>query len=182
MPRNTKPDPIVQRYVDYLNRLFNSTISQSRLVFLERAGELRLITRYQAAQIFPLELRPEGYLHLLQLVRRVRNHVEVQEARYVFSESDNPDDETAWIWRYDYERQPQPGKPQSHFHINAERHGMSLKHVHFPTGRISIEQIIAHLVTEYNVTSDHPNTFDFLRESHRGFLARRTDIQTDAFP
>lgn len=184
MPRRTGPDPVIQRYVDYLNRLFNSTVSQSRLVFLEleRHSEHRLIARYQNQQILPLELSPRGFLHFRQLVRRARNHIEVSEARYVLSASLDPDDESAWIIRYEYDRVPQPPKPQAHLHVNAERGGESIKHIHFPTGRISIEQLIAHLVTEQGIESAHPNTLEFLAASHRGFLQRRTDFEIEAFP
>ncbi len=184
MPRNPGPDPVIQKYVDYLNRLFNSTVSQSRLVFieLERQSEFRLIARYQNRQILPLELSPTRFLHFRQLVRRVGNHVEVSEARYVFSESADPDDESAWIIRYEYDRYPQPSKPQAHLHVNAERRGATIKHIHFPTGRISLEQLIAHLILEYGIESAHPRTMEFLAQSHRGFLQRRTDPETEAFP
>ena len=184
MPRRTGPDPVIQRYVDYLNGLFNSTISQSRLIFLEleRGSEFRLIARYQNQQILPLDLSPRGYLHFRQLVKRIGNHVEVAEARYVFSESADPDDESGWVIRYEYDRHPRPPKPQAHLHVNAERRGESIRHIHFPTGRISIEQLIAHLILEYGVESAHPNTLQFLAASHRGFLQRRTDPKAEAFP
>ncbi|HXG35455.1 MAG TPA: hypothetical protein VNL15_00635 [Dehalococcoidia bacterium] len=130
----------------------------------------------------PLELNPHGFLHFMQLVRREGNHVEISEGRYVFSESANPDDESAWFLRYEYERSPAPGKPQGHLHVNAERKGINIKHIHLPVSRISIEQLIAHLILEHEIQSLDPKAMEILAESHRGFLKRRTDFETDAFP
>jgi len=184
LPRRSGFDPVLQAYVDHLNWLFNSTISDSRLVLLEleRESEFRQIVRFQDEARLPLELAPRGYLHFRQLVRRAGDHVEVSEARYVFSESADPDDESAWVIRYEYDRAPEPGKPQAHLHVNAERRGESIKHVHFPTGRISTEQLIAHLILEHGIESAHPDTVKFLAESHKGFLHRRTDPEVEAFP
>lgn len=109
-------------------------------------------------------------------------HVEVQEGLYIFSESSDPDDEAAWVMRYEYDRVPQAHKPQSHLHVNAERGGQSLRHIHFPTGRISVEQLIAHLVLEHGIHSVHEDTLGFLAASHKGFRERRTDLEVEVFP
>ena len=176
-------DPVIQAYIDHLNGLLNATISDSRLVLLEVDGgsDQKHIGRFQDRRL-PLELDPSGFLHFRQLVHRVEDHVEVTQAIYVFSHSEDPDDEDAWVFRYEYDRLPEPTKPQSHLHVNAERSGKSIRHIHFPTSRISVEQLIAHLIMEHDISSARDDWRDFLGASHQGFVKRRTDSQTGAFP
>ena len=177
-------DPVLQAYVDDLNRLINSTISHDRLVLLELQGgsDVRQIVRFQDGRRLPIRLAPRGFLHFRQLVRRTGADVQTIEALHILSESANPDDEAEWILRYEYDRTPQPGKPQAHLHVNAERKGVPLKHIHFPTGRISVEQLIAHLIMEHGVSASSADALSLLAESHRGFQARRSDLSLDAFP
>lgn len=176
-------DPVIQAYIDHLNSLFNATISESRLTLLEVAGgsDQKHIVRFQGQRL-PLVLNPSGFLDFRQLVHRVEDHVEITQAAYVFSSSEDPDDEDTWVFRYEYDRLPGPTKPQSHLHVNAERNGESIKHVHFPTSRISVEQLIAHLIMEHAVDSARDDWRDFLGASHQGFIERRTDSKTVAFP
>ncbi len=176
-------DPVIQDYIDHLNGLFNTTISDSRLVLLEVAGgsDQKHIVHFQSRRL-PLDLNPSGFLDFRQLVHRVEDHVEVTQASYMFSHSEDPDDEAAWVFRYEYDRLPEPAKPQSHLHVNAERNGESIKHVHFPTSRISVEQLIAHLIMEHGIVSARDAWRDFLGASHQGFVERRTDSQTGVFP
>ena len=184
MPRRAEFDPVLQAYVDHLNGIINATVSESRLVLLEleRAADLRQIVRFQEGERLPLALRPRGYLHFRQLVRRVADHVQVSEELYIFSESSDPDDEAAWIIRYEYDRVPIAGKPQAHLHVNAERKGVSLRHIHFPTGRISVEQLLAHLIFEHGIEPLSGNAMGILAESHKGFTSPTTDQEEEAFP
>ena len=66
--------------------------------------------------------------------------------------------------------------------MNAERKGVSLRHIHFPTGRISVEQLLAHLILEHGIEPLSRNAMAMLAESHRGFTSRRTDQEEEAFP
>lgn len=176
-------DLVIQAYIDHLNGLINTTVSDSRLALLEVAGgsDQKHIVRFQS-QRMPLELKPNGFLRFQQLVHRVEDHVEVTQANYMFSHSEDPDDEAAWVFRYEYDRHPKPTKPQSHLHVNAERNGESIEHIHFPTSRISVEQLIAHLIMEHGIESARDDWRDFLGASHQGFVQRRTDSKTVAFP
>ena len=149
---------------------------------VERASGLRQIVRFQDGGRLPLELHPQGYLHFRQLVGRVTDRIQVSEALYIFSESFDPDDEDAWVFRYEYDRLPEVGKPQAHLHVNAERRGVSVRHVHFPTGRISVEQLIAHLILEHAIQALREDALAILGASHKGFLRRRTDQELEAFP
>ena len=182
MSASNKPSAVIQRYVDYLNRVINSTISQSRLTAVGYTSAYRLIARFQNQELLPLQLSPSGWLHFQQLVRPVGSHVEVASAKYVFSHSKSPDDEKAWLVRYDYDREPPPNRPQSHMHVNAACRGKSLSRLHFPTERVSVEHVIAFLIQELDITCCHEDPMGFLGESYRGWIERRTHHETCVFP
>ncbi len=114
-------------------------------------------------------------MHFHQLVSVRSGRVIVEDSGYRYSLSLNPDDEEQWIFRYEYCLNPEENIPHAHLHINATRGNEALRHIHFPTSRLSIEQIIAHLIFEHGVQPKRPDWLDFLTESHRGFTKRRTD-------
>jgi hypothetical protein len=88
-------------YADYLNKVFNKTIMDSRLRVLQLNSKL-YITRYQDG-FLPLELKPHSYLHFWQRANvQPDDKVNVLECRYIYSLSDNPDDEQSWVLRYEY--------------------------------------------------------------------------------
>ena len=131
----------------------------------------------------------KGFLHFGQYARCEwmedgKPHVIVEECLYSYSVSSNPDDEDDWILRYEYSEVPKSGKPQSHIHVNGRHRkfdGLDYKAVHLPTSRLSLEQFLACLIDEFEVGS-YPDALEVLRESHLGFLARRTDIYEPKFP
>jgi len=61
---------------------------------------------------------------------------------------------------------------------------MELARVHFPTGRVSLEQVMAALVLEFNVQTltEQTAAVDLLRVSHAGWILRRTDLKEAGFP
>jgi len=99
----------------------------------------------------------------------------VEECRYIYSLSADPDNEEEWIFRYEYCLKPERGVPSAHLHFNGTHNDKPMRQIHFPTGRISIEQIIAHLIIEHGIIPKIPTWFDLLAESHKGFIKRRTD-------
>jgi hypothetical protein len=135
----------------------------------------RYITCFQDGAILPLRLKPQGFLHFHQLVSVRSGRVIVEDSGYRYSLSENPDDEDQWIFRYEYSLSPEENVPHAHLHVNAKRDDKPLRHIHFPTGRLSIEQIIAHLICEHGIESKRADWLNFLANSHRGFLNRRTD-------
>lgn len=165
---------VLQAYVDYLNSIFNQTITDSRLTLLGHTNRLR-ICRYQDERILPIELRPHGYLHFNQWAYVRDGKVIVEDCRYVYSTSADPDSDQEWIFRYEYCLEPEENVPYAHVHLNAICNNRPMQHIHFPIGRVSIEQIIAHLILEHGVTPRTPDWFGILEESHRGFVRRRTD-------
>lgn len=181
MPRN-RTRPIPQKYVDYLNEVFNQTITASRLILLQHASKDFHITCFQDKGRLPLKLNPEGWLHFRQIGSIQSGKVVVTESRYSYSLSPDPDNEEQWVFRYDYCVNLEKHVPHSHIHLNAARGNQQLRRIHFPTGRVSIEQIIAHLIIEWGIESKRSDWFEYLAESHKGFMERRTDLQSQMFP
>jgi hypothetical protein len=106
----------------------------------------------------------------------------VQEYRYTYSLSPNSDDEQAWIFRYDYCREPELNVPHAHLHVNASDGGQQLKHIHFPTGRLSFEQVICHLVSECGVRVRNSDWKDCLVKSHSDFVGKLSAQELHQFP
>lgn len=189
MPVRITPARAVQLYVDYLNLVLNTILTDSRLGRIPR-GPNYVIDRYQGGEFKPLELTPQGFLHFRQFVTRVATHIQVESYRYTYSMSADRDDEDAWVYRYEYEREPPScDVPQAHLHINAlAQHGLllrrSLKRTHFPTMRISVEHLIWHLIEEGGVTPKVPRdeALEKLAFSYSGFMKRRTEIPLARFP
>ena len=122
-------------------------------------------------------------MHFRQIVRVESGKVVVDECRYIYSLSDNPDDEAKWLFRYDYSITPDKMVPYAHIHLNATSSAREdLRKIHFPTGRLSIEQILAHLICERGTSPKNENWFEILAESHKGFLKRRQDLELGLFP
>jgi hypothetical protein len=174
----SKDRVILQGFVDYLNEVLNKTVTTSRLTVITYNPPQFVVARLQGRAIRPLELTPRGWLHF-RLIATVRpdGKIIVEAAILSYSLSPNPDDEK-WIFRYDYRLNPQDNYPCAHLHINAG----SLKEVHFPTSRVSIEQIVAHLITEHGVEPRCTNWLALLKVSHEDFVARRTDLEASPFP
>lgn len=189
MPLQITPGRAVPLYVDYLNLVLNTILTDSRLTALE-SGSNYIIDRFQDDEFKALELRPHGFLHFRQFVRRVDTHIRVEAYEYIYSMSADRDDENAWICRYDYSRdRPNPELPHAHLHINAVGQPewsltRELKHTHFPTLRISVEHLLWHLIEECGATpkTGREETLKKLAFSYSGFMKRRTEIQQAIFP
>lgn len=144
---------------------------------------------YQDQRIAPLALNPRGALYFQQYVRIEEvggdPRVIVEESAYSYFM--DAEDEASYVFRYEYTRSPVNNKPHSHFHVNGTHPtiaSLDYKRVHIPAGRISLEQILAHLIIEHHVNpkSDQKATLELLRKSHQGFSRRRTDLITAPFP
>ena len=188
MPRNVHPLTVVQLYTDYLNGLVNGLFSDSRLVSLKGpAPSLRVIACFQDGAFKSIEFGPAAHLFFHQLVEVIERpggqQVQVQSYTYIFGLSPDREDQSAWLFRYEYERAGNPDKPHAHLHVNGT-HGtgqFDYDKLHFPTGRISVEQVFAHVVLEHDVPMrvSKAEAVDRLRESHAGFYERRTDLRLD---
>jgi hypothetical protein len=174
----TKDRAFLQGFVDYLNEVLNKTVTTSRLSVITHTPPQFVVARLQDRAICPLELTPKGWLHFrLMATVQPNGKIIVEEAVWVYSLSPQPE-EGKWVFRYDYRLSPQDNYPCAHIHINAGQ----FKGVHFPTSRVSIEQIVAHLIIEHGIKPKCENWFDILKTSHEGFVSLRTDLEASPFP
>lgn len=137
----------------------------------------------------PLDLHPRGFLFFRQLVRRELLNGEpriiVEHCQYTFSFSDDPAEESAWVFRYEYNRPGTFDRHHSHFHINGihpHNSTVDFRRIHFPTERLSIELILAHLIIEHNVQPRDAGALELLAKSHADFSRHRTDLIDPMFP
>jgi hypothetical protein len=139
---------LVKPHLDNLNQLFNQSISASRLdsqTYLLNPSQ-HLIARRVNGQLARLELHP-GTLEFSQIITERGGRAHVLEATYIYWLTDDH-----WAFRYEYDVQPEERKPHSHLHVNAQTPFMpDLPKIHFPAGRLSVEHLIFHLVTEHRV-------------------------------
>ena len=83
-----------------------------------------------------------------------------------------------WVFRYDYRRHPPDLHPAAHVQVRgtlmeASLPGrMLLEHVHFPSGRVSLEAVIRLLVDQFGVPANTPAEIwrPLLAESEAAFL------------
>lgn len=165
----------IQGYVDHLNRFCNLVISDCHLCVLEGIQPNRyIIACYQHKEFLPLTLKPKGCLDLYQEVSVSGNKITVENYVYRYSPSYTKGKEPQWVLRYEYSKSPTEHAPHAHLHIVANRGGEDLSRIHFPTGdRVSIEQVIVHLIFEYGVTPKCKDWFEILSKSHQGFSEKR---------
>ena len=113
----------------------------------------------------------------------------VDESAYTFYREGGVDHEDSWVFRYEYNRTPDPGyeKPYSHVHLNSvhtEFPDLDYKRLHIPVGKVSIERIIAYLIMEHGITPKNGKdaAIIFLSESHKEFAQLWPDIEDEPFP
>ena len=189
MSPTVTPARAIREYVEYLNLVLNTILTDSRLKAIQY-GSHYAVDRYQGGGFLPLELSPRGFLHFRQFVHTVNAHIEVESYEYTHSLSADRDDEQAWVCRYNYEREPSnPERPHAHVHINAEGPDewpitRTLRRTHFPTQRMSIEHLVWHVIGEGGARPKIPRE-DALKKlafSYQGFAKRRTDFGLAIFP
>ncbi|GEM_PF-6328184 len=183
MPKEISDNRFFSVYIDVLNETLNKTITVSRLTMQSiRGSKSRAVGRFAGVDVLPLELKPSGNcLFVSQDIHREDNKVIVESCTYRFSRSDDPSDEEAWVFRYDYVRFAGNNHPHTHIHVNANHRftGQDLHHIHFPSARLSLEQLIAYLILEHGVELlsgvNHDEAMRLLQRNHTEFMRRRTD-------
>lgn len=180
MPKSK--EQIFREYISYLNSVFNELITSGRLIGLyDKPSPLSTISCFQDKEFCQLALNPTGWLDFRQTVSIQSSKVVVENSRYIYYPSPVTD-EDSWLFRYEYNRNPAKNVPRSHLHVNMFKNGKSFKRTHFPIGRISIEQILAHLIIEHGVKPMKTDWFERLAKSHNGFMRLRTDLDEPHFP
>lgn len=114
------------------------------------------------------------------------SRVVVNESAYSFFREDGED---SYVFRYEYNRTPDADdqRPHSHVHVNGghpKYPDLDYKRLHIPVGRVSIEQIIAHLILEYGITPKNGKdaAIAFLAQSHKESSELWPDIEDLPFP
>jgi hypothetical protein len=142
-----------------------------RLYYLP--GRRRVDLGGQADPLQPLALQDGRYLRL-SMALYLENvpegeRLKVSTASFQYQADADPGT-YAWIFRYEYLRDPGAGYtyPQSHLHINGElsvpgvlADDRPLPRIHFPTRRIPLEAVIRLLVEQFQVRAATP--FEFWR-------------------
>lgn len=163
---------LVQPHVDNLNHLFNRTVSKSRLdsQTYQDNPDFHQIARRVAGQLENIELS-SGQLEFSQIITERDGRPHVVTAVYIYWL-----DPAKWVFRYEYATNPPAGNPHSHLHVNGKnKYITDLERIHFPAGRLSVEHLIYHLVTEYGVSCrlEQPVLINELGDSYRTW--QRTD-------
>ncbi|MGA9284867.1 MAG: hypothetical protein WBV85_05440 [Solirubrobacteraceae bacterium] len=137
-------------------------MSDSRLSVAAIAGypDVFELTRVVNEDKAPLEL--DG----VSLCLFVKHVVAIEDGRCrtdSYSYRLQPDGSTkSWLIRWEYVRDPPQGDyayPRAHAHVNATyADGTSVGHLHIPTGLVSLELVLRHLITDWNVK---PRTEDW---------------------
>ena len=192
MPKRLTDEKSLQDFVDSLNRTLNTTVTQSRLTLWagSRLANRRVTRAQKFAEPLPLELRPRGnFVFVLMTIRMEDsprgNHIELENCSFRFSKSPDLREESAWVLRYDFSMNPEPGQPHAHLHVNAvhKHNNTPLERLHLPSGRVSLEQFLAHLLLEQGVEPIPDITvaeaMESLGEGHRRFP---TDPTPTLFP
>lgn len=183
-----------RRFLDFqstLNRTLNKTVSHARLRTFVSSTEPSVATiSYLPPGIWlpPFQAVPLANGHFLGIRVRVRlskGAATTEAASISYWSSDALLDET-WIFRYDYERsEAEAGSyqyPVAHLHINATprsyRGSKPFPRLHFPTRRLSLEEIIRHLIVEHDLPTLCPRdeALAYLQERQEEFEKNRSDV------
>jgi hypothetical protein len=167
------PRRVAQDLADRLNGVLNRTVSDSRLSVAAIAGypdvfELARVVNEDKA---PLEL--DG----VPLCLFVKHVVAIEDGRCrtdSYSYRLQPvGSRKSWLIRWEYMRDPPRGDyayPPAHVHVNATfADGTPAGRLHVPTAPVSLELVLRHLITDWNVNPRAEDWEDILGQSAAGF-------------
>ena len=169
-------------FANDLSRLLTRTVTYQPLV-CDFVGDGNVVLiRFRPEHRY-VELGNGSFISVLQRVVPDPEAVSgIRIAAYSYSYALGPNPDEDWLVRYDYvpemAARPDYPYPASHVHINAtsepyeafaEASGRRrpLSQVHFPTGCIGIEDLIEHLIVEFDV----PVLYGRSKEEALGILA-----------
>jgi hypothetical protein len=169
-----------------LNRTLNRTISQARLGLHLQTRDSALIAHrdQRTRRTSALPLGNGKYLSVLMLVR-IRSGLVTTDARSVGYRCSDDDHGEDWIFRYEYDRRAAARGdypyPIAHLHVNASpvcyEGSKPFPDLHLPTRRLSLEEIVRHLIVEHGVPTigSREEALGFLDEQQAEFERNRTD-------
>ncbi len=195
-------DPSFERsareFADALSSLLTRTITYQPLV-CSFVGRLNVaLLQFRPDPELPerryVELENGCWVSVLQrVVPNPEDPDRVRTAAYSYSYSLGPNPDEEWLVRYDYvperSQDPEHPYPASHVHVNATNGSYDefmassgedrpLSQVHFPTGRISLQDFVEHLLVEFRVPILYGRSMrealEILEEGREEFREKRT--------
>lgn len=169
--------------------MVNTTISPCPIKFVELEREdFEALVGYCPRKVpEPMRLANGSYLYAYQRLglRRPERYLTTLEYHYVYQRTDDDD---SWIFRYEYQREPGDKYPYplAHLHLNAVPEGYPgpkpFPRLHMPTGRVTIEAVVRHLLDEHAVPALSPNWREMLSAAEGAFkeIQRRRLLNPDA--
>lgn len=183
-----------QRLADYFGSILNKTVGTKPIKLTARKitdkeDRVWTIANYapdadRLPVVEPVRLRNGGFLKFEHVVRVLdvqgpaRNLKKMTTLGYSYLYSTTPPEDRDWMFRYEYEVEPldtEARYPSGHLHVNAEPNEYTRVEtvkdfplLHLPTRRLSLEEIVWHLVNEHIPTVNRKTKeqwFDFLNES-----------------
>jgi hypothetical protein len=151
--------------------------------------------------IEPVALKNKGFLkfehvvRVLDATRPERNLNKMATISYSYQYSTTSPEDSDWVFRYEYEVEavdPHSRYPAGHLHVNSEPKNYAqietvkgFPSLHLPTRRLSLEEIIWHLINEHTPgisSADKDEWFVLLDASKAGYETRILDEQTPPRP
>lgn len=152
-------------------------------------------------KIEPIALKNGGFLKFEHVVRVLdalgpeRNLNKMATISYSYQYSTTSPEDADWVFRYEYEVEavdPHSRYSAGHLHVNAQLENYSLietvkafPSLHLPTRRLSLEEIVWHLINEHTPSisrADKDECFRLLDGSKAGYETRISDEQTPPRP
>jgi hypothetical protein len=170
----------------------NASISKAPISYVEAGGPTRWYMGHIKDKLpAPMLLTNGAYLRIYHLlgVRRKAKFLTTLEYSYTYQAT--PDDDDEWIFRYEYIRKADGAYdyPRAHVHVNgrpgAYKAAKAFPTLHLPTGgRVTIEDMIRHLIGEHGLKPVSPDWEKPVREAEEHFqdiqwLRRRTPRTTE---
>jgi hypothetical protein len=155
----SKAERGAREFAQLVGRILNCSVSPApvRAVITNDdpfEGYVALLGDDHLPSLLPLSNGCHLYMdHRFCLARRERY---LATAAYTYTYQLDTDNET-WVVRWEYNREPEPGYPypHTHVHVNAQpSHYLGDKpfpDIHIPTARVTLEEIVRHLIVEHAV-------------------------------
>jgi hypothetical protein len=173
----SKASRCAREFAGLVGEVVNATVSRAPVTFVELEDSIEFegfVAHAPAKVPAPFSLEGGGFLFLYQhlCLRRREKYLTTLGYRYVYQSGESDESQ---IFRFEYEREPEDGYgyPRFHLHINAtpntyegEKEFPSL---HIPTGRVTIEDVVRHLVTEHSVGPISPAWEKTLAQAEESF-------------
>ena len=115
----------------------------------------------------PVALSNGMYLNVQMALQVTRDPMRLETAAATFTYQAGADlDDPSPVFEYHYERISRSGYPRCHLHVHATPDGYTgskpFPRLHLPTRRITLEQVVWHLIQEHGVQPRRPDWHEVL--------------------